>query len=210
MDTKLFLTIIIGILLLGGVFAQIVTATVIEPNNFTFTQTVTATVIEIQNITDTQIVTATVIEPTTIGNETYTPFCALEKENVTFYADVSGPCTEEVIFSIKRNGTWQNFTGEETAEGEDGFRDYSYEVYSCLLNSGLSEWKVYAKDCYGYTYNGSLNEFYVFPRTKLSIIPPEPQGENLWYTTSPRFTLENSDTDKIFYKWRNSNQIYFY
>jgi hypothetical protein len=198
MDTKfkLFLTII-GILLVGNVLAS------------TLTENVTVTVIGPTNYTITQNVTVTVIESTIIENETYIPFCALERGNITFYADVSGPCTEEVIFSLNTNGTWENFTGHETIEGL-GLGNYSYEIYSCLLVQKNLEWKVYAKDCYGYTYNGSLNEFYIYPRTGLTIIPSNPQGENLWYLTPPRFTLENSNSTEIFYKWGSSGGVHSY
>ena len=122
------------------------------------------------------------------------PTCVLATDSVTLYANVTGSCIGQVIFSVNKDGTWQNYTGVKTS----GIANYSYTV-SGLVEGTTVYWTVYADDCYGHvTKNGNEN-FYVNKRTNATI--SSTLGLNNWYVTMPWFTLTNPDTTQIFYRW---------
>ena len=126
-----------------------------------------------------------------------TPLCVIESDVVTLGANVTSGCVESVVFSVFKNGTWQNFTGSNTGGNR----------YTKIFQVGNFEkfkqydWKVFARDCNGNFANGTINSFYVNSKTNLGVSPASPNGRNLWYITEPNFELLSPNSTEIFYQW---------
>jgi len=142
-----------------------------------------------------------------VDNSDYFTKCPVEGENINLYLNVtSETCIDEILFSVKTNGNWINFSGNTPS---NGFGEYFAEVNSDLIHNGNLEWKVYSRDCYGNIYVENSSNIYLYPKTKLIINPSEPNGENSWYLLNPIFTLENPNASNIYYKW-DSQEVLIY
>ena len=140
-------------------------------------------------------------------DETTENQCPIEGENLSLYANVSSEnCIEEMIFSVKLNNSWKNFSG---VYDYNKIGDYVLHINSDLIKHGNLEWKAYAKDCYGNTYTNGIETSYIYSKTKLTIVPPEPNGENGWYIVNPIFILENENPNIIYYKWDSQSVLVY-
>ncbi|MEM3074758.1 MAG: lamin tail domain-containing protein [Candidatus Pacearchaeota archaeon] len=138
-------------------------------------------------------------EETKISNKSSNPSCLIKNDNVTLNVKVTGFCIEEVIFSLFKDGGWQNFTGINL-----GNNNYSIEVDTSLfLQSGEIKWTVFAKNCFNITKKNGNETFYLNNHTILFVNPSSPDGLNNFYITEPEFTLKNNDGINIFYQWDN-------
>lgn len=131
-----------------------------------------------------------------IKNKTTSQSCVLAADSVTLYANVSSlVCVGNVIFSVNKNGTWQNYTGIGSGNGI-----YSVTISGLTGNRSVS-WTVYADDCYNHITKDGDESFYVNRRTTLTTNPNLPDGLNNWYVSHPIFTLTNPDAPQMLYKW---------
>ncbi|GEM_PF-1985872 len=137
---------------------------------------------------------------TSINSKTHFPSCLVKGEEVVLNANVTGFCVNEVIFSVNTNDGQVNITGNNLGNG-----NYTAVVNSSLLNAYNNiSWTVYAKDCFNQTVRNGDEYFYLNNITTLTVVPSNPNGLNGWYVTEPIFSLENGDSNVIFYRW-NSN-----
>ncbi len=118
----------------------------------------------------------------------------------------SGECIGSVKFQIripiKKNGVFTNDYRIEEGSISGGIENYSYTLdLKTIDKTGTIYWKVYASDCHGHVSEGNENRFYINQRTRLRIIPSEPDGKDRWYISKPIFVLENTDASEIFYRW---------
>lgn len=128
-----------------------------------------------------------------------TPDCPIEKEILNIYVNISTEsCIDDILMSVKIGETWKNFSASVP---NNGFGDYSIQINPDLTESGDTELKIYLIDCNGEVYSKDLESFYIYPKTKLTIMPSEPNGKNNWYITNPVFSLENENASVIYYKW---------
>lgn len=160
--------------------------------------------------------------PSTVGtgngdnvsaNVTYIPFigacvtntsssknCSFTSDSITLYANLSGSCIGDVIFSVESNGSVKNYSGIKTG-------DNAYVSVSNFTEGMNANWKVYVDDCYSHLSESALNSIYILKKTKLNILPSSPDGIDGWYISQPLFNLTNSDATLIHYKW-DSNGIF--
>jgi len=120
--------------------------------------------------------------------------CLIENESVILNAEISGYCISDVVFSVSKNNLWTNYSSSSHIEE-------NYSLNLANLSSSYFEWKAYAVDCLNSVNESSVKNFYIYPRTKLTTAPLEPNGEDGWYITNPIFTLTNPNVSKIYYKW---------
>jgi len=122
--------------------------------------------------------------------------CAYETTNITLSANITGS-VKSVWVETNISGTIQNHTTHFNG------------IYSANINStgGQSlSWRFVAEDIgNGITY-GNWNTMYIAKRTTLTIDPASTDGLNNWYVTEPFFTLENSDSSEIYYKWDSKEE----
>ena len=138
-----------------------------------------------------------------IKNKSIDKSCVLSSDNVTLRAEIIGSCTQNVIFSVLINGTWQNFTGMNPINNISTFT-----INNALLSgSELINWTVYATSCSNQTVQDGMEQFYVNSRTSLYVNPPSPDGIPPWYISEPEFTLTNPDATKIFYRWDSTGTL---
>ena len=151
-----------------------------------------------------QEVTVTVLNGTDIGNESYGPLCVFEDSDVRLSADVNFmDCMGNVSLGVNISGTFYEF---------DVVNSLGLNYWYVLENGYLSRgdevlWQYFAEDCYNFSYNGSVENFYVNPVTDLIIDPPVPDGDNGWYVTVPEFSLGNSDALNILYRWDSLDNL---
>jgi hypothetical protein len=181
---KGILVLILGILLVGSVSAMNVNQTI------------------------NQTVTAVVINGTKINNESHSPLCAFKDTNVTLSANISfKDCSGNVwVFVNNGNGTWTNYTVTNSIGSV-----YYFVLNSLLLEGGANvSFQFYAKDCYNFTYNGSIKSFYVRGNTQLIVNPLIPDGLNNWYVSEPLFSLiKDSLGGNRYYQW-DSDDTFLY
>jgi len=154
-----------------------------------------------------QIVKVLVINGTEIMNETNFPECIFESDNISLIANINfKDCVGSVWVSIKINENWTDYTADP----------FFNNTYLFILNSSLIKggdnvyWQYFAKDCYNFTYNGSIQEFYVKKNTYLNVTPANPDGLNGWYVTEPVFSLISDESGgDIYYQWDSTGPILY-
>jgi len=144
-----------------------------------------------------------------VKEKTQLPSCILSSDNIALYANTSSTfCAGNVIFSVLKDGVWNNFTGSSVGSGNPG--NYVHSLSSSFISGGQSfDWTVYAYDCMGHVSNSGIQTFYVNNKTIVNVDPVLPNGLNPWYITEPLFSLVNNDASIISYRW-NGNEIKTY
>ncbi len=153
-----------------------------------------------------QNITVLVLNGTEISNETASPFqCIFETTNVLLSSIVDfKDCDGKVWLTTQiGNEEWINYSVTKH-EGSN----YSLNLNSSIFRTGENfSWQFYAEDCYNYTYNGSLNSFYVINNTFLGVVPVSPDGLNGWYVTEPVFSLNNDSIgEQLYYQWDSAGE----
>ncbi len=152
-------------------------------------------------ITAEQNVTAYVVNETHITNESNTPqTCIFETDNVEVNATIKfGEPYNGVWVSVKAGENWTNHTLQNDSPTE------FYVTFNSSYFNGeqTTYYQFFAQDIYNYTYNGSVNSFYLIKRTQLTISPQYPDGINGWYVTEPTLTLikDANLTGTTYYEW---------
>jgi len=154
-----------------------------------------------------QEVVVVVLNGTDIGNESYDPLCVFENEDIILSADVDFmDCLGDVWVSVKvGSGNWTNYTVDDEIDS-----NYYFTLSNVSLNpSETVQWQYFAEDCYNFTYNGSLNDFYVNSKANLIVDPVIPNGDNGWYVTEPEFSLVSNDSSEFFYRWDSEDNLVY-
>ncbi|MDP2925708.1 MAG: hypothetical protein Q8N99_05025 [Nanoarchaeota archaeon] len=135
-----------------------------------------------------------------IRNKAISKNCVVSSDTIILYANVTSKiCIGKVIFEVKTDNGWHNYTGRISS----GIGNFAATI-SNFTSGNTVFWRVYADDCYNHwTKDNLVNEgsFYVNKNTNLSILPPQPNGYNSWYVSRPTFTLSNGDASIIYYRW---------
>ncbi|MFH0712095.1 MAG: lamin tail domain-containing protein [archaeon] len=156
----------------------------------------------------TQNLSVYVVNESLVEDESY-PACAFEGQNLTISAKVFwGECSDGEVWAEVKLGNlgWQNFSA--TLDGDS--------IYYIVLNSSLVNesdeiyFQFFAKDCFNFSYNGSVWNFAVRNLTYLGVNPWPVNGLNGWFVTSPIFNLvEDGLGGNVYYQW-DSDDVYLY
>src|SRR3989344_5127423 len=131
------------------------------------------------------------------------PSCALDTDNLTVQAEISGSIAE-VKLLLNTDGTTKEIVLPGNAEGI-----YSYIINSSETSGGTTvEWQFAVADAAGNVTYGETGSARIYFATSLQVSPSLPNGLNGWYTSEPQFELSNSDASKIDYRWNGYNHIY--
>lgn len=135
--------------------------------------------------------------PVVISNESVDPVCALEDDEITLYADVTGSIELVQIDLNYNNGTFYTVNLSGTSEGT-----YAYTLNASDVGAGNTlTWEFVVRDTQGGDNFGvPTNSVRVNSMTHLSVVPSPANGDRGWYVTEPNFTLSNPDGN-ISYSW---------
>ena len=128
------------------------------------------------------------------------PACVYETDNISVSANITGSVSE-VWVETNISGNLANYTTSQNGD-----------IYSAVVNGVGGQnllWRFAARDVFDDLIYGEWNSVYIVKRTILTINPPVPDGSNNWYVSEPLFTLENSDSSEIYYRWNSTEDILY-
>lgn len=160
-------------------------------------------------ITAEQNLTVYIVNETIISNESNFPLsCIFETDTITLNASIKfGEPYKDVRVSIKTGENWTNHSIYNSTPTD------FYIIFNSSYFTGEQTvyYQFFAKDIYNFTYNGSINSFYVIKRTELIVNPTSPDGLNGWYVTEPLFTLikDSNLTGTVYYEWDSTGPLIY-
>ncbi|MFH1802986.1 MAG: lamin tail domain-containing protein [archaeon] len=141
--------------------------------------------------------------PVTITDLPVEPICAIETDNVTISAEITGSIAEAKV-SIYTQGEWTEIIFPGTAGGT-----YSYTVSASELSGSTTfTWQFSVLDIKGNISYGELGFLPINSITSLLVFPSDPNGLNGWYTSEPQFELSNPESTEINYRWNGVHHTY--